>query len=301
MDMALTFSDAKKIPITEYLSSIGVEPAKIRGNNYWYYSPFRNEHDASFKVNNKLNLWYDHGSGEGGTIIDLGARINSCSVSEFVQRLSNDNLGPIHFSFHQPDPKEPENKLKIVSVSELQSQDLIDYLRGRAIDEDVACRFCKEVSFQIADKTYHAVGFENKSGGYELRNNWFKGSSAPKDISFIDNDSQKLYVVEGFIDFLSIEQLKNKTPSFGSDADFLILNSLSFMNRSQPLLKAHETFLFLDNDAAGASAKKNLHNQHIPFMDCSGFYASHKDVNEYLVDQKQSQAIPEVTGKSLRI
>jgi hypothetical protein len=299
--MALTFSDAKKIPITEYLSSIGVEPAKIRGNNYWYYSPFRNEHDASFKVNNKLNLWYDHGSGEGGTIIDLGARINSCSVSEFVQRISDDNLGSNHFSFHQPDPKEPENKLNIVSVSELQSMDLINYLRGRAIDEDVACRFCKEVSFEIADKTYHAVGFANRSGGYELRNNWFKGSSTPKDISFIDNDSQKLYVVEGFMDFLSIEQLKGRTPAFGSDADFLILNSLSFMNRSQPLLKAHETFLFLDNDAAGASAKNNLHKHHIPFMDCSGFYASHKDVNEYLVDQKRLHEIPEVTGKSIRI
>ena len=299
MDMAFTFSDAKKIPITGYLSSIGIEPAKIRGNNHWYYSPLRNERDPSFKVNTKLNLWYDHGSGEGGTIIDLGARINSCSVSEFVQKLSNNNFGQ-HFSFQQPDLKSPENKLNIISVADLRSQDLINYMRGRGIDEDVACQYCKEVSFEIANKTYQAVGFENQSGGYELRNNWFKGSSTPKDISFIDNDSTKLYVVEGFTDFLSIEQLKSRTPAFGSDADFLILNSLSFMIRSHPLIKAHESFLFLDNDQAGATAKNNLHKQHIPFMDCSGFYASYKDVNDYLMNQKQLVEQPS-TKRSLKI
>jgi DNA primase len=299
MEMALTFSDVKKIPIIEYLRSIGIEPAKIRGNNYWYYSPLRNERDPSFKVNNKLNLWYDHGSGEGGTIIDLGARLNKCSVSEFVQKVSNGDLRSYQITFHQNESIEPENKLNIISVSELRGHDLISYLRGRGIDEDVAFRYCKEIQFEIAEKTYKAIGFENNSGGYELRNNWFKGSSTPKDISFVDNDSSKLYVVEGFIDFLSIEQLKSRTPAFGTDADILILNSLSFLNRSLPLLKEHETFLFLDNDSAGISAKTSLHKQHIPFMDCSGFYAAHKDVNEYLVSQKQLLELP--AGKSLKV
>lgn len=300
MDMALTFSDAKKISIAGYLSSIGIEPAKIRGNNYWYNSPFRTERDPSFKVNTKLNLWYDHGSGEGGTIIDLGAKLDSCTVSEFVHKLASNNISSYHFPFQQPKDKHPEHKLNIISVDDLRSQELINYLRGRGIDEDVASRYCREVSFEIAQKTYLAIGFENKSGGYELRNNWFKGSSTPKDVSFIDNDSQKLYVVEGFMDFLSIEQLKSRTPAFGTDADFLILNSLSFLNRSLETVKAHETFLFLDNDRAGSAAKDALHKLHIPFMDCSGFYAAHKDVNEYLVHQMRLVEQPAV-GKSLKI
>jgi hypothetical protein len=54
--MALTFSDAKKIPITDYLLGLGVEPAKIRGNDYWYHSPFRHDQDPSFNVNTKLNV-----------------------------------------------------------------------------------------------------------------------------------------------------------------------------------------------------------------------------------------------------
>lgn len=294
--MALTFSDAKKIPIVDYLSSIGIEPAKIRGNNFWYNSPLRGEREPSFKVNNRLNLWYDHGSGEGGTLIDLGARLNTCTASEFVNQLSESNPSASTFSLHRNKPKEPENKLTILSVEHLRSKELIDYLRTRGIDEDLASQYCKQVSFEIANKNYVAVGFENKSGGYELRNNWFKGSSTPKDISFIDSDSNKLYVVEGFMDFLSIEQLKSRTPAFGTDADFLILNSLSFMQRSQELLKSHETFLFLDNDAAGNTAKKNLHSNHIPFIDCSGFYSKYKDVNEYLVAQLEPTA-----KRSLRI
>jgi DNA primase len=290
MDMALTFSEAKKIPIVEYLRSIGIEPAKIKGNNFWYHSPLRGEKDPSFKVNNRLNLWYDHGSGEGGTLIDLGARIKSCSASEFVEQLSESSLSVSNFSLHRNKPKEAESKLIIESVEELRSRELTDYLRIRGIDEDLAFQYCKQVSFSIANKNYLAVGFENKSGGFELRNNWFKGSSTPKDISFIDNDSNKLYVVEGFMDFLSIEQLKSKTPAFGSDADVLILNSLSFIQRSQALIKSHETFLFLDNDKAGIAAKKSLHKEHIPFMDCCGFYSAHKDVNEYLISLNEPAA-----------
>jgi DNA primase len=295
--MAFTFSDAKKIPIIEYLWSIGIEPAKIRGNNYWYCSPLRNERNPSFKVNNKLNLWYDHGLGEGGSVIDLGIRLNKCSAREFVQKILNDEMDSNQFSVHQQEPEHHENKLNIISASPLLDYHLINYLRSRAIDQDIAFRFCKEVMFEIGDKIYSAVGFQNNSGGYELRNNWFKGSSSPKDISFIDNDSSKLYVVEGFVDFLSIEQLKSKTPSFGTNADFLILNSLSLMNRSHALFKAHETFLFLDNDAAGIKAKNELRKQHIPFLDCSGFYKSYKDVNEYLMGLRE----PGVPHKSLKI
>jgi DNA primase len=298
--MALSFSEAKNIPITGYLSSIGIEPAKIRGNDYWYYSPLRNERDPSFKVNNKLNLWYDHGTGEGGTIIDLGARINNCPVAEFVLKLSDPKLGLHQFFLHQPDHTQPESKLNIISANKLQTQEVVNYLRGRAIDEDVASRYCREVRFEIAGKEYLAAGFMNRSGGYELRNHWFKGSSTPKDISFIDNDSNKLYVTEGFMDFLSIEQLKSATPSFGTNANFVVLNSIAFLNRSLPLLKSHETFLFLDNDQAGRTAKEILQRRHIPFMDCSGFYSKYKDVNEYLMDQKKQVEQPTVK-RSLKI
>jgi DNA primase len=58
-----------------------------QGTNYWYYSPFRNETQPSFKVNERLNVWYDHGMGEGGTILDLSAKLYQCSIHDFARRL----------------------------------------------------------------------------------------------------------------------------------------------------------------------------------------------------------------------
>ena len=48
-----------------------------------------------------------------------------------------------------------------------------------------------------------AIGFKNDSGGYELRNPYFKGSSSPKDITTFNNGAKEATVFEGFIDFLS--------------------------------------------------------------------------------------------------
>jgi hypothetical protein len=65
-------------------------------------------------------VWYDHGSGAGGNLLDLGARIEQCTVREFVERLSSGNLQIDQFSFHQH-PREEENKLLILSAQPLCS------------------------------------------------------------------------------------------------------------------------------------------------------------------------------------
>lgn len=62
----------KGIDLVAYLESLGFEPVRVRNNDYWYLSPLRNERTPSFKVNRKLNRWYDFGEGFGGSIIDFG-------------------------------------------------------------------------------------------------------------------------------------------------------------------------------------------------------------------------------------
>lgn len=42
---------AKQIRLEEYLHSLGYSPVKQQGTNLWYKSPFREETEASFKVN----------------------------------------------------------------------------------------------------------------------------------------------------------------------------------------------------------------------------------------------------------
>lgn len=74
--------------MVQYLSELGYEPIKIRGFNYWYLSPLRDEKTPSFKVNRKLNRWYDFGYAKGGNIIDFGILYFNCSVSDFLRQLN---------------------------------------------------------------------------------------------------------------------------------------------------------------------------------------------------------------------
>jgi hypothetical protein len=286
--MALSFSQAKQIPITEYLSGIGLEPAKVRGNDHWYLSPFRHERSPSFKVNTNLNVWYDHGSGEGGTLIDLGAKLYQCSFHEFLDKLANGNYGVPESSFHRDSFEAPERKLEVLAVRDLCNSDLIHYLEHRKIKTHFAHEHCREVEFRIGEKSYLAVGFPNRSGGYELRNRWFKGSSSPKDVSLINRGSSHLCVMEGFMDFLSVLALnQKKVIELPLRSSFLTLNSLSFLNKNLSVLESHrEIHLFLDNDLAGKEAKEGLTSKGILFRDASTLYAPHKDVNEFLKSTK---------------
>lgn len=307
----MSYSEAKRIPITDYLAGLGFEPAKIRGVDHWYHSPFREERTPSFKVNTHLNLWYDHGTGVGGSILDLGARLHQCTLPEFLEKLSQGNH---NFSFHRHplQIEKPESKLEVISVKALADLDLIHYLNGRGIDRETARKYCKEVEFRIGPKMYNAIGFPNQSGAYELRNSWFKGSSSPKDISFINNDAEKLSVLEGFMDFLSAVQLDH--PEFKrltKDSDFLVLNSLRLLNRCQPIIQSHkEVNLFLDNDLAAKEAKESLENKGVQFNDASTLYRRHKDVNEYLIATKelkqtkdidQTQDLPRKRSRGMRM
>lgn len=303
MKNKLTFNEAKEIPIVDYLDKFGIQPAKISGNDYWYFSPFRDERTPSFKVNAKKNLWYDHGLGEGGSIIDLGARLHHCSLSEFL-----DDLSEGHYSSNVTKARRPveaqENKLEVLAVRELTDPGLIQYLKERGIEPGTANKFCSEVEFAIKGRSYAAIGFQTNSGSYELRNRWFKGSSSPKDISLIKGDLDKLCIVEGFMDFLSLQQLQdNHFTRITNNSSFLVLNSLALLNRSASIIKNYrDVNLFLDNDPAGRDAKETLSLKGIHFNDASRFYPDSKDVNEFLIKKLKSENTTQVKrSKGFRI
>src|SRR3954463_16486244 len=114
----ISISEARQMDIVEYLEKLGYQPEKIRNNDYWYLSPLRNEKTASFKVNRKLNAWYDHGIGKGGNIIDFGILYHRCTVSELLQRLQKID-GP--FFFFPPPLLDGLGKLSKKMADEKQS------------------------------------------------------------------------------------------------------------------------------------------------------------------------------------
>jgi len=72
-----------------------------------------------------------------------------------------------------------------LDIVQLTSPALLAYLQERGINTALAKRECKEARFTHNGKRYFAIAFPNISGGYEIRNRYFKGCIAPKEISHI--------------------------------------------------------------------------------------------------------------------
>src|SRR5690606_29470442 len=277
-----SIAEAKEMDMVQYLSSLGHEPSKIRGNDYWYRSPLRHEKTPSFKVNRKLNRWYDHGLGKGGNIIDFGIAYYGCSVGEFLKKLNG------NFSFQEPSksfPKrknEPEHQLKILKDVALSSHVLIRYLEQRKIPIETATRYCREVHYEVNGKNYYGIGFKNDSGGFEIRNPYFKASSSPKDITTVKNASDEVSVFEGFMDFLSFKSIREN--EVNNTSDVVILNSLSLFEKARPFLESHKSInLYLDNDDSGQKVAREALSHSKKYNDHSKLYQNHKDLNDWLV------------------
>ena len=172
----MTIEEAKSIRIADYLHSLGYSPVKQQGINLWYKSPFREESEASFKVNTEREQWYDFGLGKGGNIIALAAHLYATDhVPYILKRIAEQtpHVRPISFSFGKQSSSEPSfQHLEIVPLS---SPALLAYLQGRGINTELAKRECSEARFTHNGKRYFAIAFPNGSGGFEVRIHFFDG------------------------------------------------------------------------------------------------------------------------------
>jgi hypothetical protein len=291
---------ANQIDLVNYLETLGHEPSKIKNQDYWYLSPFRNENTPSFKVNQKLNFWYDHGLGKGGNLVDFGIEYFRCTVSEFLQLLNgnsissgislslkNDNQQSSNLIIANEKKDNPLDKIVIIDIRTLENKSLLHYLENRSIPEELAKEHCKEIDFSLKGRKHTAIGFQNISGGYELRNENFKGSSSPKDITFIDAQAKSVVVFEGFFDYLSYKMMNQKSVNLQTNS--LILNSLSFFNKSVQLMEKHERVdLYLDRDTGGIKCTyEALQRDSAKYTDQSFLYEQKKDLNEWLNQVQQ--------------
>ena len=287
---------AKQIKIADYLHSLGFSPVKQQDINLWYKSPLREETEASFKVNSERNQWYDFALGKGGNIIALAQELY-CSdhVPYLLQRIEEQTprIHPVSFSFGKQSSSEPSfQQLEIVPLS---SPALLTYLQERGINIVLAKRECSEAHFTNNGKRYFAIAFPNVSGGYEIRNRYFKGCIAPKEISHIKQPGtarETCYVFEGFMDYLSFLTLRQEScPNYPEldGQDYIVLNSVSNVNKAlYPLGNYERIHCFFDNDHAGLEALRQIrmeYGRERYIRDASQIYRGCKDLNEYL--QKQ--------------
>lgn len=283
--------EIKSIPLASFLSRLGHEPAVRKGTRLWYKSPLRQEHTPSFKVETALNCWYDFGIGRGGNIIDLAAELYQSTDLRYLMRCIADSypvqsVPTVASSFA---PRHSAPSMERFEVVPLEHRALVAYLQERGIPAHIAKAKCKEAHYSANGRFYFAVAFENVSGGWDLRNRYFKGCRGRKDISYLpwarDGPSTECTVFEGFIDYLSALTL-----GIISGADAIILNSVVNVNKAVPFLRGYKKInCYLDNDNAGQTALSELTAIYgSTVIDRSTLYSEFNDLNDFLVNQSST-------------
>ena len=265
---------AKQIRIADFLYSLGYSPVKQQGINLWYKSPLRKETEPSFKVNTERNQWYDFAIGKGGNIIALAQELY-CSdyVPYLLQKIEEQtpHIRPVSFSFGKQSFSEPS--FQELDIVQLTSPALLAYLQERGINTALAKRECKEARFTHNGKRYFAIAFPNISGGYEIRNRYFKGCIAPKEISHIRQSGKPRSACYVF------------SPDFDRQ-DYIVLNSVANVPKAlYPLGSYERIHCFFDNDRAGMEAIQQIRKEYDAtryIRDASQIYSGCKDLNEYL-------------------
>ena len=281
--------------LNQIISQLGFKPTEETETSILYHSPFNpTEKTPSFYVlknqHGEFKSFKDFSSGKGGDIYkflmdyynigfkEAKKRLESFLGVEHTNTLPKQNKPPLS-SFNQP-----KKSYEIVKTQPLQNEALLEYLGERGISSEIAKKYLGEIYYKIGDKNYFALSFLNDSGGFEIRNKFFKGSIGKKDVALIKptKEAKTLKIYEGFIDFLSyLELTKNRK----IDAHFLILNSVSLLERVVELCDwAYEKYdLYLDNDKAGDEATQWLFRNmaYLEMTDKREHYEPYKDLNEY--------------------
>ena len=304
-----TYTDQEKkqlhsVSIIEIMAHYGKRLDHTRSG--LYFSPFREESNPSFHVDEKKNTWYDYGTGEGGSLFDFVCKFANCSKGEVYDWLASfrnmvpeseykDILAPILQREHH------SSKIVIDSAShKFTRYKLIEYAKSRAVSKEVLEKYCEEILYHVdsaPQRRLYAIGFKNNSGGYVLRSSVSKRCSS-SDITTLAPDGQmtdkingdKVLVFEGFMDFLSwITDVKQETPQY----DCCILNSVTNLSRALPWIISHKNIAaFMDNDQAGKDTLQKIIdgvqdavNQDISVYDMSKLYEGYNDLNEMLSDR----------------
>ena len=276
-------TQAREILIEKVLQNLGCEPTKSNENESWYLSPFRIEKTASFKLNRKINRWFDHGEQKGGNVIDLVIEKFGFNVNEALSYLKKfDTFFSFQKQICETVTKELKSTNQVERIIPVKHVALVQYLKSRQIHNSKNIEQLKEIHYTLNDKNYFALGFQNKSQGWEIRSKYAKICLGKKDISLIHNGSKTLRIYEGFFDYLSFIQIRGNLKM--EESDYLILNSVALLVKHISVLSDYDFIeLYLDNDTIGDKYTSLVIGKFKNAKDFRVLFDGFKDLNECLV------------------
>jgi len=272
----------EQVCLVDLLARLGHRPVKAAGRELLYISPLRDaETRPSFSVNQKLGVWYDHGLGQGGNIIDFGVAYWKISFQDTLVKIAQTMDQPI-ITNSEPKRRHAQKlpHYQIEQVKELGNNPAITaYLKERGIWRAALSRL-KEIYYFVEDekktrKHFYAAGHQNETGGWEVRNKYFKGCLGHKALTIIEGNKNQLSVFEGYFDYLSWITENELSGTV------IITNSVALL--PQAISKAKEfasVELYFDNDKTGREATRQFEQQVPQAIDQAYLYRQYNDYNE---------------------
>lgn len=288
----------KGIPIASYLEHKGIQ-VPARGNICAFW---RGDKNPSVSIDRARNRWYDHGEGRGGSVLDLVMAVEGCSFSQAADILESGAYSVETFATASKGDRRPA--IVVDEVRFLQHPALLQYLNARGISSSLASIYCREIYYHLEikpEKKYFAVGFQNRDGGWELRNPSWKGATS-KHYTYIDNRGSHIAVFEGFCDMLAYLEMPESIFPKRAPENLVVLNSVALVQRFLCDLQAGRlgvistASLYLDNDDAGRKASvkigEALKEMGIKVLNdakelLSSFGPDCKDINDALLCHQQ--------------
>lgn len=287
----------EQISLIDLLAQLGYQPLRKSGREHIYLSMLRDSDTRpSFTVNENLNVWYDHGTGKGGNLIDFGMAYWHLSFIETLKKISD--LTGHKSTCIQPDrsaKRRHARKLPHYQVEEIKplgNNDVITaYLQGRGIWQS-AQGMLQEVYYYVEDekklrKYFFAAGWQNELGYWEVRNLYFKGCLGHKAITWFHGCDDRLAVFEGYFNYLSWITENPFAPE-----SVIVLNSATLLESAKRKAKDFEhVSLFFDRDDTGRQASDDFIKALPQAVDCSAYYTGHNDYNDMLTSRSKRSFI----------
>ncbi|MCT1526969.1 hypothetical protein [Sphingobacterium hotanense] len=269
------------------------------------------ERTPSFFVNPQKGIWYDHGGGQGGNIIDLAMLLFQTEsipdiIKKFNQMYGNGILPEIK-KFKETTPTIEEPKHEIKHIRPLGGNlALLNYLESRGVrNEALASTFLKEVYYDYlgddgSRKPYFGVGWQNASGGWDIRSAIGKVCLLKKDYFVKLGNNGRSSTFEGMLNYLSA---LTENTTLSSDT-IIVLNSLSMSERAIDFLKSQKEIsrhgIYLDHGTGGWEFTKMFLAALPGSRDRSDLYAGYGDYNDKIKAGLKSVEHPQKTPNRRR-
>lgn len=264
------------LSIKSLLNHLGFRPVESNERESFYTNIFNGDKfvPRSFRLDHKLDVWFDKSIGKGGNILDFAKNYwPELSVEEITKKLiAFSSVTEYHYMFPVNNNKRKRKrkpiKLPHYQISRItklgQTDEITRFLQESGL-WDFADSNLVEVHYYVIDqsrkrKDFCAAGWPNENGGWEVYAKNFKSTIGTRGMSVFHASTRSVIVFQEFSDYL-----KNRDKLHALYSSILVLNSPMFLSAAiRRVQNFREVSFYLDDKREGYNETRSFIEEKLP-------------------------------------